>query len=791
MGVVKVDSPPVLDNGTGTPYLAIFNGAGGVIVNPRDNMPIGELVTSFRYKYKEDGVDEGEFTVRTDNPDLPSLETLQYNKSIILQWGYIYPHQAPFIGPPRSVIITEHNISWSYDGVTIKIGFAARDILTKNIPADWRQQEAEWDTYFQVMKDIVDKGKVVGWKILDTNQKTVVSNDVILELQGDAPVGEEYQHIANGMLRNPYKSNPEVDKERKEANVDHIYQTIQAASVAYPDARKIVKVYDSEDPEGKAKLEEYLESDDGDFIVVKGKIMTKKNRSLIFKGAAKNIWNQAEELSDNLPGGPYMMSARDNTITIKNRNINRPVSKVYTFMGGNGELLTFKVDNKFTVNYTDLVEDADIDPETGEEKVYLQQNVSDPNVGQWVILNTSKMYEHAQDKTRVSSGPALQDVYDFSTYDSGSQTMDNTPVFDSVADAVDYFQNNPGFTEAEYNELIAKIKETVDKTMKSEEAWMLTDWDYFDNYRIKRKVKIRTVYDLAQFYAVPGAKFERNITFAAKGGVEGYVKDFMNGYAARNNLQVIEVGSDRAIHNPETDSQIQYYPIDKYLENPSAYSTTMTPTVVTVEEQEIEVPLHATQIRAARPAGMKSASIGNDLQKSLDVACKAHATVVGDPSLEDCMNIYIQNVSQKYSGVWYATEVEHIFSISGGYTCNIEFLQRDIVMSTSVIKASINLPKKANEDQLSAQESLRKGDYTAPNDLYNEIQRRTKETLADNIGDLYGEQDQNNSKQGNFYAENAVPAEEDVNYAYQDGASINFLDEGSKAGLIQNINENL
>ena len=52
--VLKPDSPQVLEHGTGTPYVAIFNQMGTAIVDPVTLLPLGVFVTSFEYTYSDD-----------------------------------------------------------------------------------------------------------------------------------------------------------------------------------------------------------------------------------------------------------------------------------------------------------------------------------------------------------------------------------------------------------------------------------------------------------------------------------------------------------------------------------------------------------------------------------------------------------------------------------------------------------------------------------------------------------------------------------------------------------------
>ena len=100
------------------------------------------------------------------------------------------------------------------------------------------------------------------------------------------------------------------------------------------------------------------------------------------------------------------------------------------------------------------------------------------------------------------------------------------------------------------------------------------------------------------------------------------------------------------------------------------------------------------------------------------------------------MNLYIQNVSPKYSGIWYITEVEHSFSISGGYTCLASFIQRDITMSTSLVHTNINLRQKALDLQKEAKEVL---DREGSNwDTVNQVEQELREKAEEAGGGAEG-----------------------------------------------------
>lgn len=733
MGVIKLDSEPVLENGTGTPFLAIYNGAEGAITNPKDNMPIGMLVTSFRYKYKEDGVDEGDFTIKTDNPNLPALDTLQYNKPLILQWGYIYPSRDPYFGPKRRVIIVDHQITWGQDGIEFKVGFASRGILLKNIPSSWRQAQKETEGYYEVLKEIVLKNRVVGVKTLDMKTEGVERKEVILKLMKDAPVDEPYQHIVTPSTR---RSKP---KANTRSNVKGIYEFLHDPSENPQETKKVLEIFNADDPEAQeylARNKEYIEDPTCSFYFTKATLIDKRARSSIFVGSARNVWGQLEEYSNNLKNGPYFLDSRDDDVTIHNRDLNRPVTRVYTYFGGNGELLYFKVENKFTINYVDAAEDADIDPDTKDERVVWAQNISDPNTGLYVIHENGYTNVFARDHTFVSKNyeaismamtGKVAGYYtpDNMVSDPKSQELSTQQIFDSQQDAINYFQSNPGLTEEEFNQKMEEIQKIIREKVLDKTAWSkyTNDWDYFDSFIIKRKVRIKSSHNAAKHKwgtdTVP-----TNVPWDI--GPKVAVESFLNGYASNRGLTVIGIETTNAgMVDPNT-----------YLNNPDAYRLDITPTVYTADIQEVEVPLHAKHILASRPQGSFGPGMENQLRKSLDVSCRAQALFIGHPILESSMNLYIQNVSPKYSGIWYITEVEHSFSISGGYTCLASFIQRDITMSTSLVHTNINLRQKALDLQKEAKEVL---DREGSNwDTVNQVEKELREKAEEAGGGAEG-----------------------------------------------------
>lgn len=179
------DSPPILDNGTGTPYIAIFQADGKPITDMQKGMPLGMFVSDFEYTYKEEDADEGKFTVQTDNPELVSHPSLQFNQTIILQWGYIYHSRAPHIGPPRKVFIEGMDSEFSPKGVKIVIKFKDSTALAKNTPATYDGVGEDHQDLSYILGRMID-GFVGGVKLVDYQGNQYASQEVIIGLSRDS-----------------------------------------------------------------------------------------------------------------------------------------------------------------------------------------------------------------------------------------------------------------------------------------------------------------------------------------------------------------------------------------------------------------------------------------------------------------------------------------------------------------------------------------------------------------------------------------------------------------------------
>lgn len=145
-----------LKNGTGKPYLAIFDSSEAPILDLVSNVPIGVFVTSFTYKYVEDGVDEAEVIIQTPNQNIADHPNLQYLMPIKLQWGWIYSDGTSKSGPVRSVVVKDYTLGFNEEGVKFTLKLADSSFLLKKEPANYSEgTNKNEDSFNQYLEQLV------------------------------------------------------------------------------------------------------------------------------------------------------------------------------------------------------------------------------------------------------------------------------------------------------------------------------------------------------------------------------------------------------------------------------------------------------------------------------------------------------------------------------------------------------------------------------------------------------------------------------------------------------------
>ena len=452
----------------------------------------------------------------------------------------------------------------------------------------------------------------------------------------------------------------------------------------------------------------------------------KKSNVLVFEGTRNNRWGQIKDLAraGNVKGqGPLIADSEDGKVILHPQRRNYPVVKVYTYANGNGELLSFSVNSKYTKNSVELGKTSGIDPKTKEVKTTLTQfgiddtegnidghfifpkywlkgiqgyqggnliygNGQDNNIRNWGYNQEpfSTIRNKPGDNTKLEEGyrgllqstlPSVKKNYKefWETQESKQDSTSDVKTFSSKEDAMSYYQNEAlthGLTEEDYRKFFLDMQKTFDSyknvTNPQEYARLLHDMNNLDTNILKRKVKIRQWVN-PYYYNVSSDTFGDTYSNDFKSWDEAY-----NYLKTNGKFQIL----DEEVSEPRNISS------SLYANRRYAYSQKK---VLVEQELELEIPINGHRALANMDTS-SDLKLGNDIEETISNQVKATATVVGDPSLRSSINIQIQNVSSKYSGIWYTKKVTHKFDSMNGYTCDIEFVPRTLTMSKSIIRAT-------------------------------------------------------------------------------------------------------
>lgn len=559
---------------------------------------------------------------------------------------------------------------------------------------------------------------------------------------------------------------------------DSPYYVIKDPTYAHPDAVP-VEIF----PVNEENVNKVLYEPD-DFAVAL--VENQKVNNIVVVGNTNNLSGQIKNLVNQRSGGPYYLDGRDGILTIHNKKIERPVSKIYTYAGGNGELLDFNVASKYTTTTVSVARGSGIDPDTKSQENLQTQVVStgefadgdrgymlfsdkeyfdisrSPLDGQWRFLNpfsnSGVFLKHVTGSTMISGEDGIYyrgKRYGERTVKSNKINTPNTGRKDSNTQSIDYEVINhlqstrmiyDSRTEAlsrskDINQVTAKevedyikLLEEHGKILKGEIPADWTSWskeereEWWDNhhhltvlppFKIKREVFYMVTTYITNTFTIsdrdkanlPGeghisSREVNRLSVANQNDVKKLLKAL--GKTVAKDVKILAIDDSSPIS------------VDKYDE----VSTNNTRLIYLYVKELIELNLNGVEVLAGSTIVgdiVNSSWVEQDLLKKTTDAVRANATILGDPSIESSMNIQIQNVSSRYSGVWYTKKVIHKFSDGEGYVMDIEFEKRDIPVKTIKIHSRTNSASKLISWSDAAKEKYNSGTWDLTNRLSIEI----------------------------------------------------------------------
>lgn len=427
-----------------------------------------------------------------------------------------------------------------------------------------------------------------------------------------------------------------------------------------------------------------------------------------------NKYSQLVGIVKAMPGGPNFVDTRDNKIEIHNGKQSGKTVFAYTYAGGTGELLEFRVQTKY-VQSIEAGKASSIDPDTKTVETEVVQCIptnDDPcKPDAYVRRNKPEILMEPRDVTRMAKFERAI-IPSTSTCRQVNNSSKKPPVYNSVTDAKQKIASNPSLTEDEvkaYNSQIeAEWKKYLDGLKGLEDAIRSgkTDVspppppDEVSNFVIRRKVLVKL----------------NPIDYAPNSSTAQWQNRWRQGYNAlkkRTDVSLVIQGSSQ--ERPYGD-----YPYD----HPGSDRSKV------LAEMELEIQVPGVRVVADPLFTTMGSFMSNDIIESVNSQIKAKAKFVGNPDMKSSQIIEIKNVGKKYSGDWYAKEVEHSFD-TGGYFTEVTFEKKSRNSILNRISTSVNTQEVFQKAHDIAEESYTTGAWKIPSKIKAEVARYRASTWTE------------------------------------------------------------
>lgn len=425
-----------------------------------------------------------------------------------------------------------------------------------------------------------------------------------------------------------------------------------------------------------------------------------------------NKYSQLVGIVKSLPNGPNFVETRDNQIEIHNGKQSGSTVYAYTYAGGTGEILEFRVKTKFSQSI-EAGKSSSINPDNKTVETEVVQCIptqDDPCKPDAYIRPNRPEIRPQIDKTRMakfSTGiiPSTHTCRKVNTH------KDTPTVYNSISDAKQRISSNPSLTEDEvraYNNQISQewsnyqksLKEFEDKIKSgniSGDLKLPTPPDEVSSFTIKRKVTV---------YLNP-------IDYAPNSSTAYWQNRWRQGYKAlKKNSNITLITSLRSKEKPYGD-----YPYD--------YPGSIRSLVKAQMEIEIQIP--GVRVVSDPLFTTLGSLTSNDIIESVSSQIQARAKFVGNPNMKSSQIIEIKNVGNRYSGEWYAKEVEHSFD-NGGYFTEVNFEKKTRNSIVNRISTQLNTQEVYQKAHDVAVESYKTGAWKIPSKIRYAVEKYKNST---------------------------------------------------------------
>lgn len=417
-----------------------------------------------------------------------------------------------------------------------------------------------------------------------------------------------------------------------------------------------------------------------------------------------NKYSQLVGIAKAMSGGPNFVDTRDNKVEIHNGKQSGKAVFAYTYAGGTGELLEFRVQTKY-VQSIEAGKASSVDPDTKTIETDVVQCVptnDDPcKPDAYVRENKPDLLRFQRDVTRMAKVERAV-IPSTSVCREIRSTTPKPPVYESPTDAQQKIASNPSLTEEEvkaYNsQLESEWKKYQDGLKEFEDAirsgktnvGLPQPPDEVSDFVIKRKVRV-----LLNPHDYVPEKYKH-----LYGGNKAFWKMGFRALEERSDITIIYPANGK------------YSPGNNY----------DTPGDKVLAEMEVEIQVPGVRVVSDPLFATLGDFMANDIIESVNSQIKSKAKFVGNPNMKSSQIIEIKNVGQRYSGDWYAKEVEHSFD-TGGYFTEVTFEKKSRNSILNKISTSVNMQEVFQKAHDVAEESYTTDAWKIPSQIKAEVEK--------------------------------------------------------------------
>lgn len=400
-------------------------------------------------------------------------------------------------------------------------------------------------------------------------------------------------------------------------------------------------------------------------------------------GTDRSLYGLLKKNTDIFPNGPTLIDSRDDGVKIHNRNFNQSPKYVYSYFGGNGELLSCSFSTKRKSKTVQAEQSSTIDPLTKVVHTSVSQSCGDTEEdikskdavtrNLWSTLNPDTTNYEEERKNQI-----IRSAKD----EKSTQEELNSTYQVTKSDIEKFIEESKSQFKSLYED--AKTTGDISPLLKA---------NSLKKSVVKVKKYIRTTVNPADYSQLrdPKVNVDTSIPGYSQQDVSGYSSRWISGMNyLKNNSNIIFLGYANQANIPK-DQLIGVHSF---------------PMANVIMEKEVEVELDGARILSSPLTNELQSSLSlNNLSDKTQKVVEGEIKVIGRPGLISSIIVSLNNVSKTYSGDWYVTDVKHTIS-SSGYVCVAKIIKKGIPVVLSTINSSIDTKSIYSELHKVAKESM-------------------------------------------------------------------------------------